>query len=253
MKTLSIWLAAWLLALAPAFAQNPIVGGTANVGGAAMVSGNPGTFTPAAPVTSGTCTGTGSGCTVTLSVSVGQFVVVGIGSSSTSDSFTISDTNSDTFHAASGDPYTNTTRGALYWAQVGTTNASEAYTCAGTTGYKGCIVAIFSSNPTSGWDVAIAGAANAGGATPTTWTSGTSSATANASELAIGLFVSTSESSVPAWAGTSGWTWIAQGASSPCNVSMVYKVLSSTGTQTATATASGATMGAGLGIVSTIK
>ncbi len=221
-----------------------------------------GSFSPAY-VRAGTG-GTGSAtATVTLSVTAGQFAVCGIVSSSVpTNTLTCSDTNSDTFHYPTSSGGQSTTDsdtyldsgvaiGGLGWATMSTTNSSEAFSCTvtNTADYQDCAVMIFSGTPTSGWDVAVAGASNASTAS---YVSGTSSTTASASELAIGLF-SANGSSTETVTGTSSWTCptAATYEYGGMNVIACYKVLSATGTQKATATLG--TAASGVGMVSTIK
>jgi len=207
-----------------------------------------------APVyqTSGNCSSGGFSCTVTLSVTAGQFAVCGVGSTSVpTNTLTCSDTNSDTFSYPTGNPYlfTGNSIGSFGLATMSTTNATEVFTCTVTnnTNSMGCVVALYSGTPTSGWDVVVAGANNS---TTLSFTTGTSSVTANASELGVALFTQDSSTS-NVWTGGSGWT-VEQTLIGGASVIYADKVLSVTGAQTATATLVGANV-SGLGMVSTIK
>ena len=215
-----------------------------------------GGFSPVYQV-GGNCESGGATCTITLSVTAGWFAVCGVGSTTLLNTFSCTDASSDTLTATpSGSPYTDPTftQGALFEGSLGTTT-SEVFTChvTVTTNFMDCVVAVYSGTPTSGWDVTVAGANNTFGAGTNAWTSGTSGTTANASELGIGLFVTTNGGGGPSWTGTNGWTFRVQDATvGAINTVLIDKVLSSTGAQTATANAS---IGAasGLGMVSTIK
>jgi hypothetical protein len=209
-----------------------------------------GAFTPSY-VTSGSCNSGGATCTITLAVSAGNFAVCGVGSSSVpTNTLTCSSTSVTSFAYPTSNPYlyTATAIGGLGWGTINVTSGASIFTCTVTnsTNYMGCVVSIYSGTPTSGWDVAVAGAVNLA---TTSFTSGTSAATANASELAVGLFVQ-AIGSCANYTGTNGYTVRNASATENC-VALEDKVLTVTGTQTATATLS--TLETGLGVVSTIK
>lgn len=225
------------------------MGGKAGFGRGASGGG----FTPAY-VTSGACTSGTTSCSVVLSVTAGQFAVCGVGTTTLSTTLSCTDSSSDSLtNVPAGSPYTDATvsEGGLFEGTLGTTT-SETFTCqvSASTNTMGCVVSVYSGTPTSGWDVTVAGADNAAGASP--FTTGTSGVTANVSELGIGLFVRNNGQFTPVWTGTNGWTWRAGAYITQIDVELVDKILSSTGAQTATATCS-STTGGGLGMVSTIK
>ena len=203
-------------------------------------------------LTSGNCVSGGTSCTVTLSVTAGQFAVCNGGDSAASSPVTTcSDTNTDPFHYPTSNPFNGTTGSAGFgFATMGTTNASEVFTCnaANSGGYFGCVVAIYSGTPTSGWDVAIAGA----NVSTSPFAGGTTATTANANELAVGSCVLSNSDSYT-WTGTNGWTFRNGITSSPYPIIAYFDlVLTSTGTQQVTATWGGPT-DAGVCVTSTIK
>jgi hypothetical protein len=225
-------------------------------------SGGGGGFTPSFSSANGCADGETGSCTITFSVTAGQFVACGYGSSTiTSNTLGISDTNLDSFSSPSGSPYTYTGngKGALSFTIFGTTNASEVITITQsvTTTQMTAACALFSSTPTSGWDVTVAGNNNTG-APNTTLISGTSSATANASEVGIGLFLGNDGPSTGKLnTTTAGWTMaedsVAEFFGSEEAI-LTYKILSTTGTQEAQVSYStGAVDATYFGIVSTIK
>jgi hypothetical protein len=228
--------------------------------GAFEVGGAPPPFNPRF-VTGGGCETGGTSCTITLSVTAGQFVVVGGGvSSTTSETYSVSDTNGDSFTNPSRDPFVGSANSAfLAFAVIGTTNGSEVFTCSDSSSipFFGCVVGVYTGTPTSGWDVALAGTTNAGtGGCTFSASSGTSGTTANASELGVGLFVSVGNSSNITWTGTSGWTFrVKSTATSALSVALVDEILSSTQALTASVSATNcpAVTTPTLGMVSSIK
>jgi hypothetical protein len=139
---------------------------------------------------------------------------------------------------------------------LGTTNASEIFTCHHTvvTYAFACAVVVFSGTPTSGFDVALAGNNATGlGSGATTATGGTTTTTANASELAIG-FIYTFGSGITSTTVTSPWISATQGPSGTSYCTFEYQVLTVTGTQQAKFTYNNTGTGATyLAVTTTIK
>jgi hypothetical protein len=229
------------------------INGGATLGGAPAAS-----FSPVFS-TAGNCfTGTVS-CTVTLSVTAGQFVVCGEGSTATSITLTCSDSDGDTITSSpSSNPYTNSGAAwtlGLKYGSLTHTNASEVFTCTASSSEftLACAIGVYSGTPTSGWDVALAGNSQNGfGSGNTTLNSGTTTTTANASELAIGFFM----------VNTSAYLGISQSGSWNLRTSNANNVgfafvdltLTTTGTYTAALLVNETSLGNNAaGIISTIK
>jgi hypothetical protein len=86
----------------------------------------------------------------------------------------------------------------------------------------------------------------------TSWVSGTTGATTQASEIAFGWFSLLNNGTAPVFTQGSGWTSVQAANSGTTYAYMLeYKILSSTGTVQATATLNAS--GSGVGAVSTYK
>ena len=244
----------------PMLWQNASAGMLMGVQGGSGATG----FTPAY-ISSGTCVTGSNTCTITLSVAAGNFAVCGVLSTSVpTNTLTCTDANTDSFSYPSSSPYLSTGLAIMRpgFALMSAT-ASEVFTCHVTNGanYFTCSVLVFSGTPTSGWDVALAGATGSPLACPCTNTpvnSGTTAATSVANELSIGLMGTGAAPSDFAFTGTGGYSFPAAGQirySTAMYIALGYKALTSIGTQQATsgANTSYTISPTPFGAVSTIK
>jgi hypothetical protein len=236
------------------------IGGKAGVGGKGGFGGGASTFSPSFS-SAGNCAGGGATCTITLSVTAGQFAFCGVGNLFTaSGTLSCTDTNGDSLtNQPSGNPFSDTVefQAGLFEGAMGTTNASETFTCNQSNGSDSvqCAVVVFSGAPTSGWDVPLAGNAQRSlGSGNTTLSSGTTSATTAANEIAVGFFLMFAGTGVQTLSQSSPWVLATTTSSGGARVAMVYQILTTTGTQTAAVLYNNTSAGANsIGIISTIK
>ena len=236
------------------------VGGKAGTGGKGGFGGGQASssFTPGVTAIAGTCSTGETSCDLTtMSVTAGQFAIVCIGTDdTTAETYTLTNNNSDpTPSQVTGFPFAGTTvRGTCFYQKIQTTNASYVLTCGDSnpTPDMGCVGAVYTGIPTSGWDVTLAGASTGTTSCPYTTTTGTSGTTANASELGIAFFIAPAGPGAT-FSGLSGWTVRAEVSIAGISVGIADNILSSTQTLTATATLNcGASVASGA-FVSSIK
>lgn len=163
---------------------------------------------------------------------------------------TVTDTAGDTFVVET--PYqSGSINTVLFHAYNITAHASNVVTCNFTGGVFENVIAAeeFSGEPTSG---AVDKTTNAPNSSTMSWVSGTTGATTQASELAIGWFVLLNSGTAPVFTQGSSWTSVQAGNSGTTYAFMLeYKALSSTGTQQATAALNA--NGSGTGQIATYK
>ena len=199
-----------------------------------------------AQVNGNKCGSYNASCTITLSATAGNTVVVAAFSNNgTGTTWTVTDTNSDTFTLAAG-PVTETPvssgsgqKASIYIATFGTTNASEVITI--TNSSNSADMGAAAEQYAGAYSVDKSAISN----TTTTQTSLTTQSTATtsvASELLIGAFQLVQGATLTAG---SGWT-SRQSYNSQIAFIMEDQTVSSTGTYAATATSSAAKHYAGL-------
>lgn len=203
----------------------------------------------AAPVYSASAsecfTSSGGSCTATITIASGHLIVAAVTLSyAPPGAISVTDSNSDSFSSCTiyNEP-TSGRRAQIFYAIAGATVTTVTSTVASySTGNNGNYVQDY-TNPAglaTGTiiDQCIPGATNAN---TTSWTTGTSSATTNATDLCLGFFYSNAGT----WTAGSGYT--ARFSGSTLKTFVEDKTTVATGTQIAAATENTASYGPGVG------
>jgi hypothetical protein len=182
-----------------------------------------------------------------FSVTAGWNAVVMVSDATyTAGTFSVSDTNGDTFSACAGPvSISSSLIGELFCVNFGTTNSTEAVTCSvsSSAGYLACGITIYSG----GYNVVDQHQTSTTSSASSNLTSGATPTTTAASELVVGGFLSDGANSYT-YTATGGYTLRGGSRTSFHTDDMELEDLnvSSTGAQTATATVSTSTTSVGL-------
>jgi hypothetical protein len=211
------------------------IGGKAGIGGKGGIGGSAPAGSPAPAYSAyGGCDSGGGACTATISITSGHLVLAAVNSTTgTYTSFVVSDSNSDTFTC--GTQITDAAGGRqaqLCFTVAGAALTTLTLTVTGQTGGDLFLDVFDYTNPAALLvgtilDQLMPGAQNENA---TTFTTGTSSATTNATDLCFGYFWTTSGT----WTPQGGYT--SRGGPFTRNTLAEDLTTSTTGTQAATAT-----------------
>jgi hypothetical protein len=238
------------LCLAQGFGGKAGIGGKAGFGGG--VAGGGGSAAPVFNAAGTPCDSSAGTCTVTQSIASGHLIVAYVKSvTGTYTSFSVADSNSDSFSNCTKITDAGGGReGQLFYAVAGASITTITLTVVGQTSGDLFLLPVDYTNPaglTTGTilDQCLP-ASSAGGAgqneNTTSWSTGASSPTTNATDLVTAFFWTN------AFTYTVGGSYTSR-ATNCCSATSLIEdfTTSSTGAQTATATLSGAAYGPGVG------